>query len=238
MGTAGAEGLWSPSRPTLSITILGTGAKWLSVLEEKDLKPGESVSQPCPCSARPGVTPRSWFPCAWGAALTSWRPFSAAETHNLQTLHTILSTGSPLKAQSYEYVYRCIKSSVLLGSISGTSARSPPTSCAHPARCLGLSPRDPSGARILYGPCDLGPQTLPRPCSRGKVRAALPDGVLCPETAALVESFPKEKMKHRRGVTCLRPHTGRCHLSFKPSHPALCRAGASALLAAGVSDEG
>uniref|UniRef100_A0A8D1KGA5 Acetoacetyl-CoA synthetase n=1 Tax=Sus scrofa TaxID=9823 RepID=A0A8D1KGA5_PIG len=42
-----------------------------------------------------------------------------AETHSLQTLHTILSTGSPLKAQSYEYVYRCIKSSVLLGSISG-----------------------------------------------------------------------------------------------------------------------
>lgn len=41
------------------------------------------------------------------------------ETHNLHTLHTILSTGSPLKAQSYEYVYRCIKSSVLLGSISG-----------------------------------------------------------------------------------------------------------------------
>ncbi|KAM7331946.1 hypothetical protein ACRRTK_008654 [Alexandromys fortis] len=65
----------------IGITILGTGAKWLSVLEEKDMKP--------------------------------------VETHNLHTLHTILSTGSPLKAQSYEYVYRCIKSSVLLGSISG-----------------------------------------------------------------------------------------------------------------------
>uniref|UniRef100_A0A671FSP8 Acetoacetyl-CoA synthetase n=1 Tax=Rhinolophus ferrumequinum TaxID=59479 RepID=A0A671FSP8_RHIFE len=65
----------------IGITILGTGAKWLSVLEEKNMKPVES--------------------------------------HNLQTLHTILSTGSPLKAQSYEYVYRCIKSSVLLGSISG-----------------------------------------------------------------------------------------------------------------------
>ncbi|XP_042524891.1 acetoacetyl-CoA synthetase [Dipodomys spectabilis] len=65
----------------IGITILGTGAKWLSVLEEKDMKP--------------------------------------AETHNLHTLHTILSTGSPLKAQSYEYVYKCIKSSVLLGSISG-----------------------------------------------------------------------------------------------------------------------
>ncbi|KAK1328238.1 hypothetical protein QTO34_011805 [Cnephaeus nilssonii] len=65
----------------LGITILGTGAKWLSVLEERDLKP--------------------------------------AETHSLQTLHTILSTGSPLRAQSYEYVYTCVKSSVLLGSISG-----------------------------------------------------------------------------------------------------------------------
>ncbi|XP_061458841.1 acetoacetyl-CoA synthetase isoform X2 [Rhineura floridana] len=65
----------------LGITILGTGAKWLAVLEDKNLKP--------------------------------------CETHNLQTLHTILSTGSPLKPQSYEYVYKHIKSSVLLGSISG-----------------------------------------------------------------------------------------------------------------------
>lgn len=43
----------------------------------------------------------------------------SVETHNLQSLHTILSTGSPLKPQSYDYVYRCIKSNVLLGSISG-----------------------------------------------------------------------------------------------------------------------
>ncbi|XP_053327807.1 acetoacetyl-CoA synthetase [Spea bombifrons] len=65
----------------LGITILGTGAKWLAVLEEKDLKP--------------------------------------RETHSLQTLHTILSTGSPLKPQSYDYVYKYIKNNVLLGSISG-----------------------------------------------------------------------------------------------------------------------
>uniref|UniRef100_A0A452SYE2 Acetoacetyl-CoA synthetase n=1 Tax=Ursus maritimus TaxID=29073 RepID=A0A452SYE2_URSMA len=65
----------------IGITILGTGAKWLAVLEEKNMKP--------------------------------------VETHSLQTLHTILSTGSPLKAQSYDYVYSCVKSSVLLGSISG-----------------------------------------------------------------------------------------------------------------------
>ncbi|XP_058387224.1 acetoacetyl-CoA synthetase isoform X3 [Diceros bicornis minor] len=68
----------------IGITILGTGAKWLAVLEENDVKP--------------------------------------AETHSLQTLHTILSTGSPLKAQSYDYVYRCVKSRVLLGSISGVWA--------------------------------------------------------------------------------------------------------------------
>ncbi|XP_076006898.1 acetoacetyl-CoA synthetase [Genypterus blacodes] len=65
----------------LGITIFGTGAKWLSVLQERNLKP--------------------------------------SETHNLQSLHTILSTGSPLKPQSYDYVYQCIKSNVLLGSISG-----------------------------------------------------------------------------------------------------------------------
>ncbi|KAE8634948.1 hypothetical protein XENTR_v10002482 [Xenopus tropicalis] len=65
----------------LGITILGTGAKWLAVLEDKGLKP--------------------------------------CNTHSLQTLHTILSTGSPLKPQSYEYVYKHIKSNVLLGSVSG-----------------------------------------------------------------------------------------------------------------------
>ncbi|XP_048467314.1 acetoacetyl-CoA synthetase isoform X5 [Rhincodon typus] len=65
----------------LGITILGTGAKWLAVLEEKNLKPGE--------------------------------------THSLQTLHTILSTGSPLKPLTYDYVYKHIKNTVLLGSITG-----------------------------------------------------------------------------------------------------------------------
>ncbi|XP_066510995.1 acetoacetyl-CoA synthetase-like [Hoplias malabaricus] len=65
----------------LGITVFGTGAKWLAVLEERNLKP--------------------------------------ANTHSLQSLHTILSTGSPLKPQSYEYVYNCIKKDVLLGSISG-----------------------------------------------------------------------------------------------------------------------
>lgn len=52
--------------------------------------------------------------------LQSYFLFSpTVETHNLQSLHTILSTGSPLKPQSYDYVFRCIKNNVLLGSISG-----------------------------------------------------------------------------------------------------------------------
>ena len=41
------------------------------------------------------------------------------QTHNLSTLHTILSTGSPLKPQSFDYVYRDIKEDLLLGSITG-----------------------------------------------------------------------------------------------------------------------
>jgi len=40
-------------------------------------------------------------------------------SHNLKTLKAILSTGSPLKPNSYEYVYRDIKTNVLLGSICG-----------------------------------------------------------------------------------------------------------------------
>lgn len=65
----------------IGITALGTGAKWLAVLEEKNVKP--------------------------------------RETHSLKSLHSILSTGSPLKPQSFDYVYRDIKPDVLLGSITG-----------------------------------------------------------------------------------------------------------------------
>jgi len=43
------------------------------------------------------------------------------ETHKLHSLHTILSTGSPLKPQSCDYVYSKIKKDVLLGSITGTA---------------------------------------------------------------------------------------------------------------------
>ncbi len=41
------------------------------------------------------------------------------ETHKLLNLKTILSTGSPLAPESYDYVYRDIKERVLLASISG-----------------------------------------------------------------------------------------------------------------------
>mgnify|MGYP001172234760 FL=1 len=41
------------------------------------------------------------------------------ESHELSSLNTILSTGSPLSHESFEYVYRDIKSDVLLASIAG-----------------------------------------------------------------------------------------------------------------------
>ncbi len=41
------------------------------------------------------------------------------ETHPLETLRVILSTGSPLRAESFDYVYRDVKADVCLSSISG-----------------------------------------------------------------------------------------------------------------------
>jgi len=41
------------------------------------------------------------------------------ESHQMNTLVTILSTGSPLSPESFEYVYREIKSNLCLSSISG-----------------------------------------------------------------------------------------------------------------------
>lgn len=41
------------------------------------------------------------------------------ETHKLHALKTILSTGSPLMPESFDYVYRDVKERVLLASISG-----------------------------------------------------------------------------------------------------------------------
>jgi acetoacetyl-CoA synthetase len=42
-----------------------------------------------------------------------------ARTHDLSSLETMLSTGSPLVAESYDYVYSKIKSDLCLSSISG-----------------------------------------------------------------------------------------------------------------------
>jgi len=44
---------------------------------------------------------------------------SPGRTHNLTTVRTITSTGSPLASESFEYVYREIKRDVHLASISG-----------------------------------------------------------------------------------------------------------------------
>ena len=44
---------------------------------------------------------------------------STGKTHKLDSLKAILSTGSPLKPQSYDYVYKDIKKDLLLASISG-----------------------------------------------------------------------------------------------------------------------
>lgn len=74
------------------------------------------------------------------------------ETHNLQTLHTILSTGSPLKSQSYEYVYKHIKSSVLLGSISGEAFMLQHLSNSLPVQapsCLFGKPLDHLGLLVV-----------------------------------------------------------------------------------------
>ena len=45
--------------------------------------------------------------------------FSTSKSHKLENLKTIASTGSPLVAESFEYVYQNIKADVQLASISG-----------------------------------------------------------------------------------------------------------------------
>jgi acetoacetyl-CoA synthetase len=52
-------------------------------------------------------------------ALIDKEGLAPAASHDLSALRTILSTGSPLAAHSYEYVYRSIKPDVHLASISG-----------------------------------------------------------------------------------------------------------------------
>jgi acetoacetyl-CoA synthetase len=52
-------------------------------------------------------------------ALAEKEGLEPGSTHDLAALRAILSTGSPLAGQSYDYVYRAIKREVHLASISG-----------------------------------------------------------------------------------------------------------------------
>ena len=47
------------------------------------------------------------------------RSFEAGKVADLSALHTLLSTGSPLMPEGFDYVYGTVKSDVLLASISG-----------------------------------------------------------------------------------------------------------------------
>ena len=47
---------------------------------------------------------------------TDWR---AKETHKLASMRTMMSTGSPLSAENFDFVYQAIKSDIHLASISG-----------------------------------------------------------------------------------------------------------------------
>jgi acetoacetyl-CoA synthetase len=52
-------------------------------------------------------------------AMSEKRQVDPARTHDLASLRAILSTGSPLAAPSFDYVYRRVKRDVQLASISG-----------------------------------------------------------------------------------------------------------------------
>jgi acetoacetyl-CoA synthetase len=52
-------------------------------------------------------------------ALSEKEGIVPGRSHNLPSLRTILSTGSPLAGHSYDYVYRSVKADVHLASISG-----------------------------------------------------------------------------------------------------------------------
>lgn len=87
----------------LGITIFGTSAKYidqLSVSREKSL----FVQLRTLLSLR----------------LATQKAYRPREHNKLTTLKHIYSTGSPLAATSYDYVYEHIHPNVLLGSITGT----------------------------------------------------------------------------------------------------------------------
>jgi acetoacetyl-CoA synthetase len=76
----GPDVLWEMAEKE-RVTVFGTSAKYLSLLEKSGAEPGKA--------------------------------------HDLSALRAILSTGSPLAAHSYDYVYSGIKQDVHLASISG-----------------------------------------------------------------------------------------------------------------------
>ena len=77
----------------------------------------------------------------------------SVETHSLASLKMILSTGSPLKPSSYEYVYRDIKKDLVLGSISGLRRRQTWTffNLMFPVRAHSMFCWKITGARDLMG---------------------------------------------------------------------------------------
>lgn len=98
-----------------------------------------------------------------------------AQTHKLLSLRTILSTGSPLAPESFEYVYRDIKDRVMLASISGGTDIISCFALGNPLRpvhrgeiqCRGLGMRveilDDDGKSVRGEPGELA-CTAPFPC--------------------------------------------------------------------------
>jgi acetoacetyl-CoA synthetase len=88
-------------------------------------------------------------------------------THKLESVRTIASTGSPLPAESFDYVYDAIKSDVLLASISGGTdligcfvggnPNAPVWRGEIQSAGLGLDVRvfDPAGCRVTEKPGEL-----------------------------------------------------------------------------------
>jgi len=99
--------------------MLGASAKFLVVLQERQAAPGEFTLHLHHFS-KPNVW--WWVLIRYSCLHFCWSntlELFVAKTHHLTTLHTILSTGSPLKPQLFDFVYSDIKSDVLLGSITG-----------------------------------------------------------------------------------------------------------------------
>ena len=71
-----------------------------------------------------------------------------AKSHDLSKLRAILSTGSPLVPESFDFVYRSIKRDLCLSSISAAPTSSPASSSATPPRrCIaGRSSASGSGS--------------------------------------------------------------------------------------------